>query len=75
MRDPLVPAPLAIIPWRLIVAILAIAAVPTAMAGIYGMNFEHMPELQWTWGYPAVLLTMATICFVLYRTFRHNDWL
>ncbi|MBP2450769.1 magnesium/cobalt transporter CorA [Mycolicibacterium lutetiense] len=60
---------------RKISAWVAIAAVPTAMAGIYGMNFEHMPELQWTWGYPAVLLAMATICFVLYRTFRHNDWL
>ena len=40
---------------RKISAWVAIAAVPTAMAGIYGMNFEHMPELQWTWGYPAVL--------------------
>ena len=60
---------------RKISAWVAIAAVPTAMAGIYGMNFEHMPELQWTWGYPAVLLAMALICFALYRTFRHNDWL
>ena len=40
---------------RKISAWVAIAAVPTAMAGIYGMNFDHMPELQWTWGYPAVL--------------------
>ena len=41
---------------RKISAWVAIAAVPTALAGIYGMNFEHMPELQWTWGYPAVLI-------------------
>jgi magnesium transporter len=54
---------------------VAIAAVPTAIAGIYGMNFEVMPELQWTWGYPAVLTLMVTVCFFLYRTFRHNDWL
>jgi magnesium transporter len=60
---------------RKISAWVAIAAVPTAMAGIYGMNFENMPELQWTWGYPAVLLLMATICMLLYRTFRHNNWL
>jgi magnesium transporter len=60
---------------RKISAWVAIAAVPTAIAGIYGMNFEHMPELQWTWGYPAVLLLMFCVCFGLYRTFRRNNWL
>ncbi|MGH3674926.1 MAG: magnesium/cobalt transporter CorA [Mycobacterium sp.] len=60
---------------RKISAWVAIAAVPTAVAGIYGMNFEHMPELQWTWGYPAVLCLMFCICFLLYRTFRRNHWL
>jgi magnesium transporter len=60
---------------RKISAWVAIAAVPTMIAGIYGMNFEHMPELQWTWGYPAVLLFMFSVCLVLYRTFRHNHWL
>jgi magnesium transporter len=60
---------------RKISAWVAIAAVPTALAGIYGMNFEHMPELAWTWGYPAVLLVMATVCSVLYFTFRRNHWL
>jgi magnesium transporter len=60
---------------RKISAWVAIAAVPTAMAGIYGMNFDNMPELHWAWGYPAVLCTMAVVCFVLYRTFRHNNWL
>ena len=60
---------------RKISAWVAIAAVPTALSGIYGMNFDHMPELHWTLGYPAVLLVMATVCFLLYRTFRHNHWL
>lgn len=60
---------------RKISAWVAIAAVPTALAGIYGMNFEHMPELQWTWGYPAVLMVMFCVCFLLYRTFRRNHWL
>ena len=54
---------------------MAIAAVPTAIAGIYGMNFDHMPELREEWGYPAVLMVMFCICFVLYRTFRRNHWL
>jgi magnesium transporter len=60
---------------RKISAYVAIAAVPTAIAGIYGMNFEHMPELSSTWGYPAVLLLMLTICGVLFRAFRRNHWL
>ena len=60
---------------RKISAWVAIAAVPTAVAGIYGMNFENMPELQWVWGYPAVLLLMTTVCTLLYRTFRRNNWL
>ena len=60
---------------RKISAWAAMAAVPTAIAGIYGMNFENMPELSWQWGYPAVLLMMAGICGFLYRTFRRNHWL
>jgi magnesium transporter len=60
---------------RKISAWVAIAAVPTALAGIYGMNFDHMPELHQVWGYPAVLLVMATVCSVLYLTFRRNHWL
>jgi magnesium transporter len=60
---------------RKISAWVAIAAVPTALAGIYGMNFEHMPELAWTWGYPAVLTVMLLVCLLLYRTFRRNSWL
>ncbi|MFT3974762.1 MAG: magnesium and cobalt transport protein CorA [Amaricoccus sp.] len=53
----------------------AILAVPTALAGIYGMNFADMPELGWRFGYPGVLLVMATICSVLYWRFKKNGWL
>ena len=60
---------------RKISAWVAIAAVPTAVAGIYGMNFDHMPELHQVWGYPAALGLMAVVCMLLYRTFRRNHWL
>jgi magnesium transporter len=60
---------------RKISAWVAIAAVPTMVAGIYGMNFENMPELHLRWGYPVVLTAMVVICLLLYRTFRRNDWL
>ncbi|MGF6883455.1 Mg2+ and Co2+ transporter CorA [Nocardia sp. GAS34] len=53
----------------------AISAVPTMIAGIYGMNFENMPELRWAWGYPVVLVIILTICTGLFITFRRNDWL
>ncbi|MCV7257464.1 magnesium/cobalt transporter CorA [Mycobacterium shimoidei] len=52
-----------------------IIAVPTMIAGIYGMNFEWMPILHKAWGYPVVLVVMMIICMVLYRTFRRNQWL
>jgi magnesium transporter len=45
------------------------------IAGIYGMNFDFMPELHWEYGYPAVLLVIATICITLFRVFRRNQWL
>ena len=60
---------------RKISAWVAIAAVPTLMAGIYGMNFQHMPELSASYGYPLVLAIMAAICFFLYRRFRKSGWL
>jgi magnesium transporter len=60
---------------RKISAYVAIAAVPTAIAGIYGMNFDYMPELKQAWGYPAVLLLMLTVCTLLFRAFRRNHWL
>jgi magnesium transporter len=60
---------------RRISAWVAIIAVPTAIAGIYGMNFEHIPELGWELGYPAALLLMALICTTLYRYFKRVGWL
>jgi magnesium transporter len=53
----------------------AILAVPTAIAGIYGMNFEFMPELKSPWGYPVTLGAIATACSVLYWRFRKSGWL
>jgi magnesium transporter len=55
---------------RRLTAWAAIIAVPTMVAGIYGMNFEVMPELKWRLGYPLVLLATFTICGLLYRHFR-----
>ena len=61
---------------RKISAWVAIAAVPTAIAGIYGMNFRHMPELRWELGYPAVIAAdRCSICAVLYFRFRRSGWL
>ena len=60
---------------RRISAWAAIALVPTAIAGIYGMNFEHMPELRWELGYPGALVVMLAICTLLYRYFRRVGWL
>jgi len=53
----------------------AILAVPTAIAGIYGMNFEFMPELKSPWGYPITLGVIASVCSVLYWRFRKSGWL
>jgi len=60
---------------RKITAYAAIITVPTMIAGIYGMNFDVMPELHWTFGYPLVLGAIAVICLLLYRNFRRNRWL
>jgi magnesium transporter len=60
---------------RRISAWVAIWAVPTLLAGIYGMNFHHMPELDWSFGYPLVLVVMALICVGLYVGFRRSGWL
>ena len=60
---------------RRISAWVAIVAVPTMIAGIYGMNFEHMPELGWAFGYPFALALMASLCFTLYVLFRRRGWL
>ncbi|MEU9841593.1 magnesium and cobalt transport protein CorA [Actinomadura sp. NPDC048032] len=53
----------------------AIFMVPTAIAGVYGMNFDHMPETRWQYGYPMILSVISLACFALYRGFRRNGWL
>lgn len=60
---------------RKLAAWAAILATPTAVAGIYGMNFEHMPELRWTYGYPAAMGLIVIICASLYVTFKRTRWL
>ena len=52
-----------------------IFAVATAFVGVWGMNFEHMPELKWTWGYPLALAVMAGVCGLMYWRFRKAGWL
>jgi magnesium transporter len=53
----------------------ALITVPTLLAGIYGMNFSHMPELNWVAGYPLTLASMLVIDGVLFFKFRKNGWL
>lgn len=60
---------------RKITAYAAMISVPTMIAGIYGMNFTYMPELQWRLGYPLVIVTILAVCGVLFRVFRRNQWL
>jgi magnesium transporter len=60
---------------RKITAWVAIVSVPTMVAGIYGMNFEDMPELHWHLGYPVVMIVTLVACLMLFRVFRRNQWL
>jgi magnesium transporter len=60
---------------RKLAAWAAILAVPTAIAGIYGMNFQNMPELQWQYGYYAVIAAIVAICCWLYFRFKRMGWL
>jgi magnesium transporter len=60
---------------RKIASWAAIAAMQTAIAGVYGMNFANMPELHWQYGYPGVLLVMFGGAIALYRLFRRSGWL
>ncbi|MEU9284331.1 magnesium and cobalt transport protein CorA [Streptomyces sp. NPDC048275] len=60
---------------RKITAWAAVIAVPTMVCGVYGMNFDHMPELRWRFGYPLVLVVIATACLVIHRGFKRNGWL
>lgn len=56
-------------------AYAALLAIPTMIAGIYGMNFEHMPELKWRYGYEISLLVMGGIDVLLYFQFKRIKWL
>jgi magnesium transporter len=60
---------------RRISAWVGIAAAPTLIAGVYGMNFQEMPELTWEYGYPVTLTVIVAICVGLYVAFRRNGWL
>jgi magnesium transporter len=60
---------------RKISAWAAMAAIPTMLAGIYGMNFEHMPELRWEWSYPALVALMAVLEVLVFRLFKRRGWL
>jgi magnesium transporter len=53
----------------------AIIGVPTMIAGVYGMNFEHMPELKWAWGYPLSVAFMVVVDIWLYVLFKKTKWL
>ena len=60
---------------RKLTAGATIFAVPTAIAGIYGMNFDHMPELRWTLGYPMVIVVIGGLCGYIYWRFKRSGWL
>ena len=60
---------------RKLTAGATIFAVPTAIAGIYGMNFEHMPELSWRFGYPLCLAVIGGLCLYIYARFKRSGWL
>ena len=60
---------------RKLTAGAALFAIPTAIAGIYGMNFDHMPELTWTYGYPIVMVLIAGLCVYVYLRFKKSGWL
>jgi magnesium transporter len=60
---------------RKITSYVALASVPTMVAGIYGMNFEFMPELGWKFGYPLVVGSLVLLTGILYRKFKKSEWL
>jgi magnesium transporter len=60
---------------RMLAAWAAILAVPTAVAGIYGMNFKYMPELNWEYGYYLIIGLIALVCVSLFWWFRRLEWL
>ncbi|MFF5182422.1 magnesium and cobalt transport protein CorA [Streptomyces sp. NPDC000345] len=60
---------------RKITSWAAIIAVPTMVCGVYGMNFDYMPELHWKFGYPVVMSVMVGLCVGIHRTLKRNGWL
>jgi magnesium transporter len=60
---------------RAISAWVAIGLIPTVVGAIYGMNFDHMPELEWALGYPLVVGATVLACILLYRRFKASGWL
>ena len=60
---------------RKITSYVALASVPTMVAGIYGMNFDVMPELRWKFGYPLVVGSLVLVTAILYRKFKKSGWL
>jgi magnesium transporter len=60
---------------RKITSWAAIIAVPTMVCGVYGMNFDHIPELHWRFGYPVVMCVTVAICLGIHRTLKRNGWL
>jgi magnesium transporter len=59
-----------------VLTIIATIFMPlTFLAGVYGMNFKHMPELDWPWGYPLVLMLMAIVAILMLTLFRRKKWL
>jgi magnesium transporter len=60
---------------RQLAAWAAMLAVPTAIAGIYGMNFDFIPELHWQYGYFLIVGVILLLCGVLYRRFKRAKWL
>jgi magnesium transporter len=60
---------------RKITSYVALASVPTMVAGIYGMNFDVMPELRWQFGYPVVIGALILVTALLYRKFKKSGWL
>jgi len=60
---------------RKITSWAAILAVPTMVVGVYGMNFDHMPELHWKYGYPSIVIVTLIVCVILHRMFKRRKWL
>ena len=60
---------------RKISAVFGLVAIPTAIAGIYGMNFDNMPELHWEYGYFGVIGVMILTVIIVYAYLRKNKWL